>query len=146
MFRSDVPRDLLTGWTVLVVDDDAFSLDIASILLEHYGATVHTATNGQEGLEAARKLHPRFVLADISMPLMDGWTMVEQLQRDVHTRSIPVIALTAHAMRGHREKALAMGFYNYLTKPLTPETFMTELVNLLMSNDELSEELSRRAG
>jgi CheY-like chemotaxis protein len=126
-----IRRDILNGWNVLVVDDEPDSLDVASRILKHYGAQVHTATNGQEGLEAVRKLRPRFIISDLSMPVLDGWGFLEELKRNRDTLEIPVIALTAHAMVGDRQRAIVAGFHNYLTKPLTPATFMTDLVRLL---------------
>jgi CheY-like chemotaxis protein len=65
------------------------------------------------------------------MPVMDGWTMIDELKRDPSTQTIPAIALTAHAMIGDREKAIAAGYHNYLSKPLTPATFMKDLLRLL---------------
>jgi CheY-like chemotaxis protein len=117
------------------------SLMVAAMILKHHGASVHTAANGQEGLDIAKTLHPRFIISDLSMPVMDGWTMIEELKRDVSTHAIPAIALTAHAMTGDREKAVAAGFHNYLTKPLTPSTFMKDLVRLLTDIPGMSSEL-----
>ncbi|MBC7813149.1 MAG: response regulator [Burkholderiales bacterium] len=137
-----VPQNLLAQWDVLVVDDDPYSLQVATIILSHYGAQVATATNGQEGLESARRLRPRLIIADLSMPVLDGWGMVEQLKKDRATMDIPAIALTAHAMIGDRAKAMAAGFHNYLTKPLTPSTFMNDLMRLLVDIPELSGHLN----
>jgi CheY-like chemotaxis protein len=132
---------ILQDWSVLVVDDDPMSLMVATMILKHHGANVHTAPNGQEGLELARSLQPRFIISDLSMPVMDGWTMIDELKRDRATLTIPAIALTAHAMIGDREKAIAAGFHNYLTKPLTPATFMKDLLRLLNDIPDFAEEL-----
>ncbi len=132
---------VLKDWSVLVVDDDPMSLQVASLILKHYGAQVYTASNGQEGLEMAKRLHPRFIISDLSMPIMDGWTMIDQLKRDRATQTIPTIALTAHAMIGDRERAIAAGFHNYLSKPLTPSTFMKDLLRLLTDIPGLATEL-----
>lgn len=137
----EYPRDLLYKWSVVVVEDEDDSLDIATYILEYYGAMVYSATNGRDGLRLVRSVLPRFVISDLSMPEMDGWEMIRELQRDSHTREIPVIALTAHAMRGDRERAIAAGFYNYLTKPLTADMFMHDLVTLLVENPDLREAL-----
>jgi CheY-like chemotaxis protein len=72
------------------------------------------------------------------MPGMDGWMMIEALKNDPRTVSTPVIALTAHAMKGYRECAIASGFHNFLTKPLTPETFINDLLILLVDIPELN--------
>lgn len=123
--------DILSGWRVLVIDDEPDAAEVTQILLEMYGAEVVTAANGREGLEKVTIYHPRFIVCDISMPEMSGWEVIEQLKLDRATSSIPVVALTAHAMTGDRQKAIEMGFHNYLTKPLYPETFVMELLNLL---------------
>ena len=128
---SPIRRDILKGWNVLVVDDEVDSLEVAVRILKHYGANVSTASNGEEGLNAIRTFHPRFVISDLSMPVMDGWELISQLKQSRDTLDVPVIALTAHAMNGDRQRAIIAGFHNYLTKPLTPATFMRDLLYLL---------------
>jgi CheY-like chemotaxis protein len=129
---THIPHDLLTGWEIMVIDDEDDSLEVARYILSFYGATVHTAINGADGLEVLKTIRPRFIISDISMPQMDGWTFIAKVQEDMALKNIPVIALTAHAMRGDRERAIAAGFQNYLIKPLTPNTFMAQLVRLLI--------------
>ena len=143
---NKIARDILNGWNVVVVDDDSNSLDIASMLLKHHGANVHTATNGQDGLELIMKIHPRFVLTDISMPIMDGWMMIAELKSNPRTAPIPIIALTAHAMVADRQRAMAAGCHNYLSKPLTPTTFIAQLLSLLVDIPELGLTLSQLEG
>nr|AIA12629.1 Response regulator receiver domain protein [uncultured bacterium] len=143
---SQIRRDILKGWTVLVVDDELDSQEVASRILRHYGAFIHTAFNGKFGLDLARSVHPRFIVSDLSMPVMDGWELLHQLKLDVSTVNIPVIALTAHAMVGDRERAIAAGFHNYLTKPLTPATFMRDLLGLLTDIPELAADLMELEG
>jgi CheY-like chemotaxis protein len=128
---NTIPGDVLAGWTVLVIDDDPDALEVATMLLSLYGANVVTATNGLEGLAAIKKHKPRFVVVDLSMPEMTGWEMVANMKNDRTILDIPVVALTAHAMAGDRNRALALGFHNYLTKPLLPETFVNDLLKLL---------------
>jgi two-component system, cell cycle response regulator DivK len=137
------PKNLLSGWEVVVVDDEEDSLLLAEVILLEYGANVSTAINGQDGLEVIRTIRPKFVISDLSMPTLDGWGLIKQLQKDPSTRDIPVIALTAHAMLGDRERAIAFGFYNYLTKPLTADTFIRDLVALLINIPVLSGDLIR---
>lgn len=137
----DISTEILKDWCVLVVEDDPFSQDVAAIMLSTYGATVHTADDGIEGLKLAVQLKPDFILSDISMPGMDGWGLINGLKSDPRTTRIPVIALTAHAMKGYRERAIASGFHNFLTKPLTPETFIHELLTLLIEIEELDRTL-----
>jgi CheY-like chemotaxis protein len=138
IMAGTLKRDLLAGWEVLVVEDEPDSLEVAERILRFYGAKVHTATNGKEGLAQARRLLPRFILSDLSMPEMDGWEMLFELKQDRTTVDIPVIALTAHAMKGDRERAINAGFHNYLTKPLNPATFMSDVVKLLDDIPELA--------
>jgi CheY-like chemotaxis protein len=124
-------RDVLSGWDVMVVDDDPKSLDVASRILAHYGATVHKATNGQEALDLLKTLKPKFIVSDLSMPVMDGWVFVGKLREESAYQDIPVIALTAHAMIGDRERVVAAGFRAYLSKPLSPATFITDVLRII---------------
>ncbi len=121
----------LSDWTVLVVDDDALCLEIVTNVLGHYGATVHTAANGQEGLDVVQQVNPTLVLADLSMPILDGWEMLKQLRANPQTRNIPVVALTAHALAGNRERALSGGFQEYLTKPFKPSGLLANLLQAM---------------
>jgi CheY-like chemotaxis protein len=125
-------QNLLKDQKILVIDDEPDSLEVASMLLEMYEADVVTATNGQEGLEVARKHRPVFIISDLSMPEMNGWELLGALKRDRTTLDIPVIALTAHAMDGDRNRAIAAGFHNYLIKPLKPDTFINDLLHVVM--------------
>lgn len=138
---SKIPPDLLKDWDIVVIDDEPDSLEVARYILDFYGANVHTATNGRAGIELLETVKPHFVISDLSMPEMDGWEFLKNLKSTVDTREIPVVALTAHAMKGDRERAIAAGFHNYLTKPLTATTFMDELLSLLMDIPQLSEHL-----
>lgn len=132
-----IAGDALLGWTVLVVEDEPDAAEIVQLLLMMHGATVEIAVNGRDGLEKARKVKPKFIIADLSMPEMSGWEMIERMQDDRGLASIPVVALTAHAMTGDREKAMQAGFRYFLTKPLHPETFVNDLLVLLQ--DDLPE-------
>ena len=147
MISFSTSDDLMKNWYVLVVDDEADSLEVAQTLLEMCGATIFTAKNGQEGLEKAIQHRPRFILSDLSMPEMNGWQLLHALKNDLRTRDIPVIALTAHAMQGDCELGFAAGFHNYLTKPLVPETFINNVLTLLIDVPSLADELaSRKSG
>ncbi len=127
----NIPRDILQDWEVLVVEDDPINMDVACRILKNYGAKVSTATNGQEALERLQTYRPRFILCDLSMPIMDGWQLIEMLKQERDLATIPIFALTAHAMIGDREKALNAGFHNYMTKPFTAKTFMQNLMILI---------------
>ena len=138
---SNIPMDLLKDWDIVVIDDEPDSLEVARYILDFYGANVHTAINGQEGVALVEEVKPRFVISDLSMPEMDGWEFLSELKATLSICNIPVIALTAHAMRGDRERAITSGFHNYLTKPLTATTFMDQLMALLLDIPQLSEYL-----
>ena len=139
---NEIPRDLLAGWDIVVIDDEDDSLMVAQVILTAYGANLSTATNGEEGLQIIREVRPRFVISDLSMPVLDGWGVIQAMKKDRELAEIPVIALTAHAMVGDRERAIAAGFHNYLTKPLTVETFMQDLVNLIVNIPVLADSLN----
>ena len=138
----DLPNDLLKGWDIVVIDDEEDSLLVAQIILDEYGANTHTASNGEEGLALIRTVRPKVVISDLSMPVLDGWGLIHKMQLDPTLKDLPAIALTAHAMLGDRERAISAGFYNYLTKPLTVETFIQDLVNLLVNIPALAIELN----
>lgn len=138
---NSIPTNLLDGWRIVVVDDEEDSLEVAEIILLEYGAELYTASNGKEGLDLIHQVSPHFVISDLSMPVMDGWGLINALKSNGATAHIPVIALTAHAMRGDRERAIGAGFHNYLTKPLTVDTFIEDLLRLLIDIPELAERL-----
>lgn len=139
---SEIPMDLLSNWDIVVIDDEEDSLMVARVILNAYGANLYTAENGQEGLDIIREIQPKLVITDLSMPVLDGWGVIEAVRNDRRLMDIPVIALTAHAMIGDRERAISAGFHNYLTKPLTVETFMQDLVNLIIDIPVLAEYLN----
>ncbi len=120
-------KSQLASWQVLVVDDEPDSLDVVMMVLSASGATVFAAANGQEGLELFRRMQPSVVLTDLSMPEMDGWQLLQEIRATDHGRSTPVIALTAHAMTGDKERVLAAGFDGYLPKPLKMFTLLDDL-------------------
>jgi CheY-like chemotaxis protein len=141
-----IRRDILQNWDVLVIDDEPDSLDVASRILRFYGANVQTAVNGKQALELIRNRKPKFIISDLSMPEMDGWELLHELKQNRATLEIPIIALTAHAMSGDRERAISAGFHNYLTKPLTSTTFIKDLLHLLEDIPELAADLKAEAG
>lgn len=139
---KNIPFDLLKDWGIVVIDDEPDSLEVARYILDFYGANVHTANNGKEGLALVDKIQPRFVISDLSMPEMDGWEFLKALKAQTTNNDIPVIALTAHAMKGDKERAIEAGFNNYLTKPLTAMTFIDQLLTLLLAIPQLAEHLN----
>jgi len=103
---------------ILLVEDDEMNRDMLSRRLVKRGYEVTIATDGEQGVELARTGSPDLILMDMSLPVMDGWTATRTLKDDEATAGIPVIALTAHAMAGDEEKALAAGCDDFDTKPI----------------------------
>jgi CheY-like chemotaxis protein len=116
---------------ILLVEDNEMNRDMLSRRLERRGFEVLIAVDGQQGLELARAHKPDLVLMDMSLPVMDGWEATRQLKASPDTRSIPVIALTAHAMSGDRERAMEVGCDDYDTKPIELPRLMEKIQTLL---------------
>jgi len=116
---------------ILVVEDQEMNRDMLSRRLERRGYQVAIAVDGAEGVEMARSEMPDLILMDMSLPVIDGWEATRRLKAAPETRSIPVIALTAHAMAGDREKALEAGCDDYDTKPIDFQNLLQKVEALL---------------
>ena len=116
---------------ILLVEDNEMNRDMLSRRLARKGYDVLIATDGVEGLEKSKSDSPDLILMDMSLPVMDGWEATRQLKADTHTKMIPVIALTAHAMSGDREEALAAGCDEYDTKPIEFKRLLGKITTLL---------------
>jgi CheY-like chemotaxis protein/anti-sigma regulatory factor (Ser/Thr protein kinase) len=116
---------------VLVVEDNPSNLDLARMVLEGNGFAVDTASNGTEGLEKARHLQPDLILMDMQLPGVDGLAVTRQLKSDPATANIKVVALTANALKGSEEQALAAGCSGYIAKPIELKKFMLQVTNFL---------------
>lgn len=103
---------------ILVVDDNPVNLRLATLLLQKEGYTVDNAESAEHALQVLEQARPDLILMDISLPGMDGLTLTRQLKADARFRPIPVIALTAFAMKGDDQKAFAAGCDGYVTKPI----------------------------
>ena len=103
---------------ILLVEDHEEIWDFLSRRLKRRGFDVVLATDGQQGVEKASSEQPAIVLLDMNLPIMDGWTAASTMKADAATANIPIIALTAHAMSGDREKAIAAGCDDYHPKPV----------------------------
>lgn len=104
--------------TILVVEDDPHSREILVRRLESLGYTTVTAVDGVDGLLRARSAHPDLILLDIGLPKLDGWQMAQRLKANAATEMIPIIALTAYALGGDRERSIALGCVDFETKPI----------------------------
>jgi two-component system cell cycle response regulator DivK len=116
---------------VLLVEDNEMNRDMLSRRLERRGYQIVMALDGQQGVDLARSEKPDLILLDMSLPVLDGWEAARQLKSDEQTRAIPVIALTAHAMSGDREKALEAGCDDYDTKPIDLNRLLGKMEALL---------------
>ena len=103
---------------ILLVEDNELNRDMLSRRLKRRDYDVEMAVDGQEGVDLTRALMPDLVLMDMSLPMIDGWTATGILKSDATTRHIPIIALTAHAMEGERQKCLEAGCDDFDTKPI----------------------------
>jgi two-component system, cell cycle response regulator DivK len=116
---------------ILIVEDNEMNLDMLSRRLARKGYQIITAMDGAEGLQMASYELPDLVLMDMSLPGMDGWEATRHLKASSETSSIPVIALTAHAMVGDREKAIEAGCNDYDTKPVEIDRLIGKIEALL---------------
>jgi len=103
---------------ILLIEDNEMNRDMLSRRLERRGYEVVIATDGLEGVNAAQAQRPDIVLMDMSLPVLDGWEATRKLKASADTARVPIIALTAHAMSGDREKAMAAGCDDFDTKPI----------------------------
>jgi two-component system, cell cycle response regulator DivK len=116
---------------ILLVEDNEMNRDMLSRRLARRGYEVVVAVDGEQGLAMAEAEKPALVLMDMSLPLIDGWEATRRLKTSPTTRTIPVIALTAHAMAGDREKALAAGADDFDTKPVELDRLLAKIQALL---------------
>ena len=115
---------------ILLVEDNELNRDMLTRRLERKEYQVLCAKNGQEAIDIAQSDKPDIILMDLSLPIMDGWTAAKKIKEDKGTESIPIIALTAHAMRGDRETALEAGCDDYDTKPINFERLLGKIGSL----------------
>ena len=116
---------------ILLVEDNPMNRDMLSRRLTRKGYEVVIAIDGQEGIDMARSETPDLILMDMSLPVVDGWEATRQLKSTPETQSIPVIALTAHAMAGDREKAVEAGCNDYDIKPIELPRLLGKIEALL---------------
>ncbi len=115
---------------VLLIEDNELNRDMLKRRLERKEFIVSCAEDGQSGLDMAKNEMPDIILLDLSLPVIDGWNVARKLKADSNTKDIPIIALTAHAMKGDREKALDSGCDDYDTKPVNLEGLLDKMYKL----------------
>jgi two-component system cell cycle response regulator DivK len=122
---------------ILLIEDNEMNRDMLSRRLQRKGYHVLTAESGEQGLSLARLESPDLILMDISLPEMDGWEASRQLKADESTRHIPIIALTARALKSDQAKAFEVGCNDYDTKPVDFGRLMQKIENLLVEKKAL---------
>jgi two-component system, cell cycle response regulator DivK len=118
---------------ILLVEDNEMNRDMLSRRLERRGYEVVIAVDGQQGVDLAQATSPDLILMDMSLPVIDGWEATRQLKSMERMKDVPIIALTAHAMSGDREKALEAGCNDYDTKPIELPRLLGKIEALLGS-------------
>jgi two-component system cell cycle response regulator len=112
---------------MLIIEDNAANLELMTYLLDAFGHGVRVACDGVEGLEAIGAELPDVIICDVQLPRMDGFAVARHLKGDPALRTIPLVAVTALAMVGDRDRILAAGFDGYIAKPIEPEQFVRQV-------------------
>jgi len=131
---------------VLIAEDSAVNRELLRELLEARGFEVTEACDGQEALETISRERPDVLLLDIGMPKLDGFGVLRKVREDPETADLPVLAVTAYAMRGDRERILSAGFDAYLSKPLNATLLGRELARVLGRRSETPEAAAEELG
>ena len=117
--------------TILLVEDNEMNRDMLSRRLARKGHEVSIAVDGQQGIDLVLERTPDLILMDMSLPVKDGWTATREIKATEQLRHVPIIALTAHAMRGDRERAMEAGCDDYDTKPVDLKRLLGKIDGLL---------------
>jgi CheY-like chemotaxis protein len=112
---------------ILVIEDNQPNLELMTYLLHAFGHVTTSACDGEAGVAAALATPPDVILCDLALPRLDGYGVARRLKADARLAAVPIIAVTASAMVGDRDKVVAAGFDGYIRKPITPETFVAEV-------------------
>lgn len=131
---------------ILLIEDNEMNRDMLSRRLQRKGYDVLIAVDGAEGVALAKDQLPDLILMDMSLPIVDGWEATRQLKADTKTKHIPIIAQTAHAMSGDREKCIAAGCDDYATKPVELPTLLAKIEKHLANQaNDLSPQINSTA-
>lgn len=134
------------GQTILIVEDNPVNMELETDLLELAGYRVVQATTAEAGLKTAREEQPHLILMDVSLPGTDGLTALQQLEADPVTQAIPVVIVTAHAMKGDEERARQAGCAGYITKPIQTRHFARIIAGFLASSNSPTTPPEPKAG
>jgi CheY-like chemotaxis protein len=116
---------------ILVIEDNAANMELMTYLLNAFGHATLGARDGEEGVQAALRHIPDLILCDLALPKLDGYGVARRLRAEQSLTAVPLIAVTASAMVGDRDNVIASGFHGYISKPITPETFVSEVESYL---------------
>jgi two-component system cell cycle response regulator DivK len=133
----------MAGEPILIVDDNPLNLKLARVLLSGEGYEVRTACDAEEALAVLRQFQPRLILMDIQLPGMDGLALTRKLKAEPATRDVVVVGLTAYAMKGDRERALAAGCDGYIAKPFDTRGLSARVAEFLAQGSVDAAEASR---
>jgi two-component system cell cycle response regulator DivK len=126
----------MAGERILLVEDNVMNRRLAQFLLKSQGYTVFEAANGHEALELVKAHVPDLILMDLQLPELDGFTTTRILKQDPTTKDIPVVALTAYAMKGDAERASEAGCDGYITKPIDKQGFLETVASYLRRQEQ----------
>jgi two-component system, cell cycle response regulator DivK len=121
----------MTSKKILIIEDNPLNMQLVSDLLEFASYTICQAGSAEVGIKTAKAESPDLILMDIALPKMDGLTATRILKQDPDTKDIPVIALTAHAMKGDAEKAMSVGCKGYIVKPIQTRQFLKTIADFI---------------
>jgi CheY-like chemotaxis protein len=119
------------GRRILVIEDNPANLELMTYLLRAFGHETIVAVDGEDGVRQALTGKPDLILCDLALPKLDGYGVARRLREQPGPAGVPLIAVTASAMVGDRDKVIAAGFDGYIRKPITPETFVAEVESYL---------------
>ena len=117
---------------ILLIEDNEQNRYLITYILEKHGYEVFQARDGHEGIELAKRVQPALIILDIQLPLMDGFAVAQRLKKNDNARRIPIIAVTAKAMKGDRERVMEAGCNDCLYKPINPETLTAKVAEWLV--------------
>lgn len=116
---------------ILIIEDNEQNLYMTTFILEKNGYQVVQAKDGRTGIELAGRVKPNLILLDIQLPVIDGYTVAQELRNNPMLAEVPIVAVTSYAMAGDRERTLEAGCTGYIEKPIDPDTFLKEVEEYL---------------
>lgn len=123
---------------ILIIEDNPANMELIVYLLRAFGYASVQAYDGEQGLEMAQRHRPNLIICDVHLPKIDGYGVVQACKKNASLQRIPVLAVTALAMVGDREKLLAAGFDGYIGKPIEPETFIAQIEKYLPGSSRVT--------